>query len=76
MRLLAALSLASGGRAVVGGCGTRGLAPPTDVEDEAKELVHVAVVEPNKILKTTDYYDVDKVDLVREIIQVKVSHES
>ena len=74
MRLLAALSLASGGRAVVGGCGTRGLAPPTDVEDEAKELV--AVVEPNKILKTTDYYDVDKVDLVREIIQVKVSHES
>lgn len=39
----------SGGRAVGGGCGTRGLAPPTDVEDEAKELV--AVVEPKKILK-------------------------
>lgn len=33
MRLLAALSVASGGRAIGGGCGTRGLAPPTEVEE-------------------------------------------
>ena len=41
--------MASCGRAVGGGCGTRGLAPPTEVEEEAKELV--AVVEATELIK-------------------------